>query len=106
LPGGARSSAAAVRCAHCDVEFVPSRAGHIYHSPECRYKGPRLPGTRRPVDHDQIRRLFDEGRDPDGQVRDDDWHPNRDDRHGATWIELDASDTVGRRRWWYRALVD
>jgi hypothetical protein len=65
-----------------------------------------MPHDRRPVDHDQIRRLFDEDRDPDARVRDDDWHANRDDENGATWVELDAADTVGRRRDWYRAFVD
>jgi len=69
-------------------------------------RGPRSPQDRRPVNHDQIARLFDEDRDPDERVRDDDWHGNRDDENGQAWMELDATDTVGQRREWYRTLVD
>jgi hypothetical protein len=31
---------------------------------------------------------------------------NRDDENGQAWMELDATDTVGQRREWYRTLVD
>ena len=35
-----------------------------------------------------------------------DWHPNRNDENGEVWVELDATETVARRRTWYRASVD
>jgi hypothetical protein len=75
-------------------------------TPWCRHQGPRSPEDRRPADHEQIARLFDEGRDPDERVRYDDWHPNGGDEDGATWTALDGTDTVGRRREWYWALFD
>jgi quinol monooxygenase YgiN len=50
--------------------------------------------------------LFDEDRDPDERVRDDDWHANRDDDRAATSMELDATDGLGQRRDWYWTLVD
>ena len=43
-------------------------------------------------------RLFDSSRNPDERVGPDDWHP------GAKWQELDAGDTVGQRRRWFRSL--
>ena len=99
---GARTA----ECLHCGIAFEPTRAGHLYCTPWCRHHGPRSPQDRRPVNHDQIARLFDEDRDPDERVRDDDWHGNRDDENGQAWMELDATDTVGQRREWYRTLVD
>jgi hypothetical protein len=42
----------------------------------------------------------------DALVLDTDWHPNRNDENGEVWVELDATETVARRRTWYRALVD
>ena len=99
---GARTT----ECLHCGIAFEPTRAGHLYCTPWCRHQGPRSPEDRRPVDHDQIARLFDESRDPDEPVRDDDWHANRDDENGATWMALDATHTVARRREWYWNLID
>jgi hypothetical protein len=68
--------------------------------------GERKPYDPPPADPEQVRRLFDEDRDPDARVRDDDWHANRGDENGEVWVELDAADTVARRRDWYRAFVD
>jgi hypothetical protein len=42
----------------------------------------------------------------DALVLDTDWHPNCNDENGEVWVELDATETVARRRTWYRALVD
>ena len=42
----------------------------------------------------------------DALVLDTDWHPNRNDENGEVWVELDATETVARRRTWYRASVD
>ena len=42
----------------------------------------------------------------DALTLDADWHPNRNDENGEVWVELDAIETVARRRTWYRALVD
>jgi hypothetical protein len=50
---------------------------------------------------ESVRRLFDESRDPEATVEPDDWHPSDD----PAWHELDAHDTVGRRRHWYRELL-
>jgi hypothetical protein len=95
-----------VDCAHCGKPFVPHRRGHVFCSVACRHWGPRLPGDPEPADHDQVLRLFDESRDPAELVLDTEWHPNRNDENGAVWAQLDATDTVGRRRRWYRALID
>jgi hypothetical protein len=50
----------------------------------------------------QIERLFDETRDPNETVREDDWHPSPD----PDVRELDAWDTLAARRRWYRNLVE
>jgi hypothetical protein len=42
----------------------------------------------------------------DALVLDTDWHPNRNDENGEVWVELDATETVARRRTWFGALVD
>ena len=52
----------------------------------------------RAEDPDQVARLFDPGRDPGERVGPNDWHP-------GTMAELDAEDTVERRRGWYRELA-
>jgi hypothetical protein len=49
------------------------------------------------TDDEQVRRLFDESRDPNERVRDDDWHPSQ----GTPWQELDWCHTIGQRRTWY-----
>ena len=63
-------------CLHCGVQFQPRRRGHVFCTPRCRHRGARKPEDRIAVDSEQIARLFDEGRDPDAQVREDDWHPS------------------------------
>ena len=93
-------------CAHCGIEFIQRRTDHRFCCPEHRKLGERKPYDPPPADPEQVRRLFDEDRDPDERVRDDDWHGNRDDENGQAWMELDATDTVGQRREWYRTLVD
>ena len=42
----------------------------------------------------------------DALVLDTNWYPNRNDENGEVWVELDATETVARRRTWYRAVVD
>jgi hypothetical protein len=90
-------------CLHCGKEFVPSRAGHLYHSRECRYAARDDP-DRRPVDHKLIERLLDKSRDPEGLVRDDDWHPAVGLENGEKFRELDMWQTLGDRRRWYQTL--
>jgi hypothetical protein len=48
-----------------------------------------------------VARLFDESRDPDEQVREDDWHPTP----GTGFAELDMCDTAGQRRKRYLRLI-
>ena|SRR5215218_3521542 len=84
-------------CLHCGVEFVPRKAGHVFHSIECRHRGARRPEDRVPVDHEAIERLFDPRRDPGERVRADDWHPSP----RTPFPELDACDTVEARRRWF-----
>jgi hypothetical protein len=88
-------------CAHCHGEFVRRRSDHRFCCPEHRKLGERKPGAPALPDREQIARLFDKTRDPDERVRADDWHPSGDPR----WHELDAWDTVGRRRHWYEELA-
>jgi hypothetical protein len=91
-----------IPCAHCGVMFEPTRAGHIYHTPECRYGGPVDPDQRQVPDTDAIDRLFAKDRDPEERVRPDDWHP---DPPGSAFRALDAHDTVAQRRTWYLGLL-
>ena len=86
-------------CLHCGVEFTPRKAGHVFHSIECRHRGERPPDQRVPIDVGAIERLFDERRDPDERVRPDDWFPGPDE-----FAEVDSVDTVAARRRWHRAL--
>jgi hypothetical protein len=51
-------------------------------------------------DPEAVERLFDPKRDPEARVRHDDWHPSPD----SGFAELDAWDTVGKRRSWFRSL--
>jgi hypothetical protein len=88
-----------VEC-HCGVPFTPRKAGHVFHSAFCRHRGEREPHERRPVDQEQLERLFDESRDPGERVRPDEWHPGP-----AEWLELDACDTLESRRRWYLNLM-
>jgi hypothetical protein len=87
-------------CLHCGVEFVPRKAGHVFHSIECRHRGARRPEDRVPVDHEAVERLFDPRRDPSERVRRDDWHPDPN----SGFFELELFDTVESRRRWYRNL--
>ena len=50
----------------------------------------------------QIKRLFDETRDPAETAREDDWHASSD----PEVRELDACDTLATRRRWYLNLVE
>jgi hypothetical protein len=86
-------------CRRCGREFEQHRAGHIYCSRECRW-GTDHP-ERRPVDVEQLERLFAKTRNPRETVRDDDWHPT-----GGVMKELDCWDTVAKRRQWYLNLRD
>ena len=104
FPGAVRGARTS-ECLHCGVQFVPTRAGHLYCTPACRHQGPRSPHDREPVNHEQVARLFDEDRDPDELVRPDDWHPLRDLEHGEAWVALDACRTVHHRRGWYLSLL-
>ena len=63
----------------------------------------RLERSRgRPMsDNPAVLRLFADDRDPDEQVRGDDWHPTPD----APIAALDAHDTVKARRTWYLNLA-
>ena len=88
-------------CLRCGVEFVPRKFGHVFCSSFCRHRGERQPAERVLGDPEQIARLFDEGRDPDEQVRPDEWHPSPD----SEFVDLDAGDTVAARRRWYSNLV-
>ena len=92
-------------CLHCGVQFQPRRRGHVFCSPRCRHRGARKPEDRIAVDSEQIAGLFDESRDPDAQVRDDDWHPTPPTPDGLRFRELDACQTVGQRRRWYLNLI-
>ena len=87
-------------CLHCGTWFQPNKRGHIFCSPLCRHRGPREQHERSPIDEAQITRLFDESRDPSSDVRDDDWHPTPD----LGFFELDAGDTLMKRRRWYGEL--
>jgi hypothetical protein len=86
-------------------DFQPRRRGHVFCSSRCRHRGARKPEDRLVVDHEQLARLFDESRDPNDQVRDDDWHPTPETPWGLKWRELDAVQTVGQRRQWYLNLM-
>lgn len=88
-------------CLHCGVEFVPRKAGHVFHSIECRHRGERRADERQPIDVEAIERLFADSRDPRERVRPDDWFPGSHDSATAAGVALFAHDTVeGRRRWY------
>lgn len=91
------------KCLHCGVEFRPRRRGHVFCSSFCRHRGERRPEEPAPVDQAQLRRLFDSFRSPDERVCDDDWHPSPQD---SPWRNLDACQTVGKRRGWYLTLIE
>jgi hypothetical protein len=95
-----------IPCAHCGQPFEPSRAGHIYCKPECRYGGPLDPSRHHPLDTDAVARLFDPRRDPEEVVRGDDWYPGAGTQDGDAFAALDAHHTVAQRRSWYLGLRD
>ena len=90
-------------CLNCGRKFVPRRAGHVFCSAPCRYQAGRVPPDEQAPapDPEVIARLFDPRRDPEEQVRDDDddWYPCSPEMQ-----KLDAWDTVGKRRRWFREL--
>jgi hypothetical protein len=90
------------RCLRCQREFEPRRAGHVFCTRECRYRGPRRPddGVVAPTD-EQLASLFDPDRDPGERVTAEDW-----DATGGDWAELFAEDTVATRRRWLMRLVE
>jgi len=54
---------------------VPASARrHVFRSNFCRRRAERWDGPT-PDDREQVVRLFDESRDPNERIRDDDWHP-------------------------------
>lgn len=89
-------------CLHCGVSFVPRKAGHVFHSIACRHRGARAPHERKPIDEEQIARLFDPKRDPSERCRLDDWFCPADADESIRALYL--YDTVGERRRWYRNL--
>src|SRR4051812_6331593 len=89
------------QCLSCGIEFEPRKLGHVFCSSFCRHRGERRPDEREPVDHEQIARLFDEGRDPDERARADDWLPVS----ARVAKDLYACETVGTRRRWYAHLL-
>jgi hypothetical protein len=95
-----RQAPLTAECLSCSREFEPRKFGHVFCSSVCRHRGERRPEEREPADPEQVARLFDEGRDPDEQVRPDDWHPAP-----SEFDELDAGDTVAMRRRWYGNLL-
>jgi hypothetical protein len=72
----------------------------VFCSRSCRHRGERAPHERHADDPAAVARLFDESRNPQERVRPDDWHPGP----GTPFFELDAHDTAGKRRAWYRNL--
>ena len=91
------------KCLRCGVEFTPRKKGHVFHSRECRHKGPRKKGETVPPSEKELARLFDPQRDPEGLVEPDEWHPIS---WGPGWVELDLHQTVATRRRWFQALVE
>lgn len=75
----------------------------MFHSRECRHKGPRRGGDAVPPSEEELARLFDQTRDPNGLVDEDEWHPTS---WSPVWVELDLVHTVAKRRRWYRTLVE
>jgi hypothetical protein len=81
---------------------VQRRAGHVFCSAACRHREPRRSGDPEPPSDEVLARLFDDRAD-DERVRRDDWHPAG---HDSPWANLDSYDTLGKRRRWFRTLVD
>jgi hypothetical protein len=66
----------------------------------CRYRYRGESSKLQLADPEQIARLFDESRDPNERVREDDWFPT------LGWADLFLADTVEQRRRWYLALLE
>jgi hypothetical protein len=67
----------------------------------------RPPQDQGIADPEQVARLFDETRDPNATVEDDDWYPETGDPEGdATMKELDSWSTVAQRRRLYLNLAE
>jgi hypothetical protein len=94
--------AVVAECLRCRTEFEPRKAGHVFCSRECRHRNVRKEGETVPPSEEELERLFDPARDPDGRVDRDDWNPTS---WSPGWVELDLCKTVADRRRWYRALV-
>ena len=88
-------------CARCGREFIQRRSEHRFCSAGCRHQGQREPYNPPPVKPEQVTRLFD-AREPSERVRADDWHP----APLSGFVELDACDTLERRRRWFQELRD
>ena len=88
-------------CVNCGRKFERRRAGHVFCSARCRHRAGRVPPDEQAPapDPEVVARLFDPRRDPEEQVRADDWYPG-----SPEWQELYAWDTVGKRRRWFREL--
>ena len=93
-------NAITANCLRCHREFVPRRAGHVFCSRECRWRGPRRAGDPAPPAEEVIARLFDIRPDNE-RVAADDWFPMGDD-----WKDVYAHETLGQRRRWFRNLVE
>ena len=91
-------------CLHCEKPFTPRRGGHVFCSVRCRHLGVRGPNDPRPVDQQAVERLFDPSRDPQEQVRADEWFAPED--AAAAVRALYAADTLEQRRRWYERLHD
>jgi hypothetical protein len=91
------------KCLRCQREFEPRKLGHVFCKRECRHKGPRREGDAVPPSEEDLARLFDPERDPEGRVAADDWHPAGKD---PPWVELDLCQTIAGRRRWFRRLVE
>jgi hypothetical protein len=102
--GGVMADSADIaRCAHCDAPFERRRTVHRFCCSEHRKRRERKPYDPPPVDPEQVRRMFDESRDPTEFVRDDDWHGRRSPR---LWIgrtrssgAADGSRSSARAGW-------
>jgi hypothetical protein len=68
---------------------------------DCRHRGVRRPDAHA-TNWEAVERLFDEDRDQNKKVREDDWHPTPE----LGWHELDLFDTLDQRRRWCLALMD
>jgi hypothetical protein len=92
-----------IECLRCRKLFEPRKAGHVYHSRECRHKGPRREGETEPPSEGDLARLFDRKRVSAGRVDVEDWHPAGRE---SPWSRLDSKDSIESRRAWHSTLVE